>query len=44
MSLKKKIIECLIDNEELHYSFVKEHFRRHIEPFGFVAQHEKTAT
>lgn len=31
---KNKIITCLSTNEELHYRFVKKHFRRHIEPFG----------
>ncbi len=32
---KDKIITCLGEFEELHYQFIEEHFRRHIEPFGF---------
>jgi tagaturonate epimerase len=31
---KDSIINCLNENEELHYRFVEKHFRRHIEPFG----------
>ncbi len=41
---KNKIINCLKNNEELHYRFVKKHFRKHIEPFGIIAESEQTAT
>ena len=31
---KNKILDCLKRNEELHYEYLKIHFRKHIEPFN----------
>ncbi len=30
---KDKILECLNDNEELHYKFLVDHFHKHLDPF-----------
>ncbi|MCX7876475.1 MAG: tagaturonate epimerase family protein [Melioribacteraceae bacterium] len=30
---KEKIIDCLKENEETHYEFLYNHFRKHLEPF-----------
>ncbi len=35
---KDRIIACLETHEELHYRFVKKHFRKHIEPFGLTIE------
>lgn len=35
---KDRIIACLETHEELHYRFVKKHFRKHLEPFGLTIE------
>lgn len=35
---KDRIITCLQTHEELHYRFVKKHFRKHVEPFGLTIE------
>lgn len=31
---KDRIFKCLIENEELHYKFLIDHFRKHLDPFN----------
>ncbi|MCL4551554.1 MAG: tagaturonate epimerase family protein [Bacteroidetes bacterium] len=31
---KNRIVDCLKQNEELHYEFIEKHFRKHLEPFA----------
>ena len=31
---KERLLNCLIDNEELHYKLIIDHFRKHLEPFN----------
>jgi hypothetical protein len=31
---KDRIFKCLTENEELHYKFLIDHFRKHLEPFN----------
>jgi len=31
---KDKIFKCLIENEELHYKFLIDHFHKHLDPFN----------
>jgi tagaturonate epimerase len=42
-TFKLNIIACLDENENLHYRYVKEHFRRHIDPFGKNVRSAATA-
>lgn len=31
---KEKILSCLVENEETHYKFIVNHFRKHLDPFN----------
>lgn len=31
---KDRILKCLINNEELHYKFLTDHFHKHLDPFN----------
>jgi len=35
---KDKLLKCLKTHEQLHYEFIKSHFRKHIEPFKIEAE------